>query len=90
MNKYQAACNNEGIHFYPLVVETFGGWHSESEAVIVKLAAQLARQTDGDLEETKRHLFQRLSIFLTRGNAALLTSRNPQNVDAIIDGDLDF
>ena len=25
--RFSAACNKEGIEFYPLVVETFGGWH---------------------------------------------------------------
>ena len=90
MNKYYTACNNEGIQFFPLVVETFGGWHNESEAVITKLAAQLARQTGGETAETKRHLFQRLVVLLVRGNAALITTRAPQDSDAIVDGILDF
>ena len=67
-----------------------GGWHEESEKVISKLARQLASQSGQRYEETSRHLFQRLSILLNRGNSALITNRIPTSVDAIIDGDLDY
>ena len=74
-----------------LVVETFGGWHSQSELVLTTLASQLASQTGGLLSETKRHLFQRLSVLLARGNSNMIVYRTPQSqyASANIDGDLD-
>ena len=42
------------VTFNRLDVKTFGGWHNESEAVISKLAAQLARQTGGESNEKTR------------------------------------
>ena len=89
-NKYFESCNNEGIQFYPLIVETFGGWHPDSEAIITKLASQLASQSGGVTAEVSRHLFQRLGILLARGNASLITTRSPQYVEASVDGDVDI
>ena len=90
LNKYSTACENEGIKFYPVIVETFGGWHHKSEEVLNKLAHQLASKTGGSRAETTAHFYQRLGILLTRGNAALIISRTPDYVDASIDGDLDI
>ena len=89
MNKYHTSCDMEGIQFYPIIVETFGGWHPESEAQIRNLGDQLASRTGGDTDETCRHLFQRLSILLARGNANLILRRTPDHADPEIDGDLD-
>ena len=90
LEKYANNCNNEGIKFYPLVVETLGGWHSDALEVIAKLARQLSSHTGGEIEEITRHLFQRLGVLLARGNAALILNRMPCHPDAIIDGDLDL
>ena len=90
LEKYANNCNNEGIKFYPLVVETLGGWHSDALEVIAKLARQLSSHTGGENEEVTRHLFQRLGVLLARGNAALILNRMPCHPDAIIDGDLDL
>ena len=70
-------------------METLGGWHLESEKTIPKLAHHLASHTGATREETSRHIFQRLSILLTKGNAALILSRSPDTVEAVVDGDLD-
>ena len=51
---------------------------------------QLASHTGGKRDEIKIHLFQRLGIVLTRGNANLILRRRPNQVDAIVDGDLDI
>ena len=88
-NKYTQACENEGIKFFPVIVETFGGWHKESELVITKLARQLASQTGAASQDTIQHLYQRLGILLTRANANLILYRNPTHVDGRIDGDID-
>ena len=54
-NKYTQVCENEGIKFFPVIVETFGGWHKESELVISKLARQLASQTGVPCQDTIQH-----------------------------------
>ena len=41
------------------------------------LAAALARQTGQEEGEAQRHLFQRLSLGLMRGNATMLVCRGP-------------
>ena len=51
LSKYSGACNSEGIDFFPMVVETFGGWIAVE--VILKLARQLASHTGGDSEEVR-------------------------------------
>ena len=89
-NKYNTACENEGIKFFPLIVETFGGWHAESEIVLTKLGRQLASYTGNVSDDTVRHFYQRLGILLARGNASLINHRNPNHADAIVDGDQDF
>ena len=44
--------------------------------------------------EQTRYLFQRLSLLLMRGNAALILNRTPvhadADADAVVDGDQDF
>ena len=90
MTKFNNVCKKEGINFFPLVVETFGGWHKNSIVILDRIARQLAAHTGVPDEETKRHFYQRLSILLTKGNAALILRRRPDTSDPMIDGDLDF
>ena len=89
LNKYYTLCQSEGIQFFPVVMETLGGWHRDGIDVVAKLARQLASHTGGDSEEISRHLFQRLSILLARGNAALILNRMPIHPEAVVDGDQD-
>ena len=79
--------------FVPLVVETLGGWEEQGEKQIKRIGAALARQagqeevkklasaqarqTGEDQSEVTRHIYQRLSVILARGNAALLLNRFP-------------
>ena len=88
--KYQTPCKNEGIEFFPLSVETLGGWHPESLLVLKNLARHLASHSGNTFEETQRHFLQRLSILLMRGNSALILSRHTTQIDAKVDGDLDI
>ena len=37
MRTYHARCETEGIAFFPLVVNTFGGWHDMALTAITKL-----------------------------------------------------
>ena len=71
------ACSAPRIAFIPLPVETFGGWHSEAEKQIERIGRELARSTSGtDQKTSTNHLFQRLSLTLQKGNAALILSRS--------------
>ena len=53
-------------------VETMGGWHEQIVGQVKKLGSALARQTGQD-SEAIRHLAQRQSILLVKGNSALLS-----------------
>ena len=81
-----AACRREGMVFIPLPVETLGGWHDQAVQQVKKLGAALSRQTGQEESEAIRHLFQRLSVLLVRGNAALFLNRIPSFPATVIDG----
>ena len=67
-----------------------GAWHPQAIKVLTKIGRQLARQTGKEDSEVLRHMFERLSILLMRGNASLLTSRSPdQTIPQEIDGDIE-
>ena len=73
-------CRARGIHFQPLVVETFGGWDKDALVFLKKLAGQGARSWGKSHALEIKHFFQRMSIALQRGNASLLISRDPEPV----------
>jgi hypothetical protein len=77
MTKSYDKCRQAGVEFIPLAVETLGGWDQDAISNIRKLGHHLARHSSTDDSSTIRHLFQRLSIFLQRGNAILLLGRRP-------------
>ena len=81
-----AACRREGMVFIPLPVETLGGWHDQAVQQVKKLGAALSRQTGQEESEAIRHLFQRLSVLLVKGNAALFLNRIPSFPATVIDG----
>ena len=85
-NQYGEACLNQGITFAPLPVETFGGWHNTAAEHIKRLGKALGRNTGQDEGDTTRHLFQRLSVLLVRGNVSLLINRIPDFPGAEVDG----
>ena len=70
-------CRQQGISFIPLAADTFGGWHGVAAEQVQKLGRALARQSGEDEDQTVRHLFQKLSLLLMRGNSALLINRVP-------------
>jgi hypothetical protein len=80
------ACRREGMVFVPMPWETLGGWHEETVEQVKKLASVQARQTGEDRSEAIRHLYQKLSVLLTRGNAALFLNRQPSFPSPDIDG----
>ena len=69
-------CRSQGIFFQPLVCETFGGWDRDAIAFLKELARLKARRWGSDTAQEIKFLFQRLSVALQRGNAALIIDRN--------------
>ena len=57
-------------------METFGGWDKDAIKILKDIARLGARRwAKNDAIEIK-HFFQRLSVALQRGNAALLVNRD--------------
>ena len=81
-----ASCQREGMVSIPLPAETLGGWHDQAVLQVRKLGSALARQTGQEESVAIGHLFQRLSVLLVRGNAALFLNRIPSFPDSEIDG----
>ena len=75
---------------FPLVVDTFGGWHKDSLEVITKLGRQVSRQTGKEEDEIVRQLRQRVAILLVRDNVNMFDSRTPSYPQAVIDADVDI
>ena len=78
MRSHHANCQAQGIFFQPLVVETFGGWDSDALVFLKELGRQDARRWGKDSALEIKYFFQRLSVALQRGNAALLLERDPE------------
>ena len=89
VRKYEQQCAAEGIHFLPVVVDTFRGWHPSALATLKKLGHQLARNVGREDVKVVRHLRQRLSILLVRDNVALLCARTPTYPSPDVDKDSD-
>ena len=86
MAKHGEGCRRAGVKFVPLPMETLGGWHDVTVQEVKKMGSALARHTGADDSDTQRHLVQRLSILLIKGNAALLLNRVPNFPPSSIDG----
>ena len=63
----------------PMAADTLGGWHTAAVEQVKKLGSALARQRGEDEQLEVRHLFQRLSLLLQKGNSALLVNRTPED-----------
>ena len=72
--------------FLPLPIESLGGMHPTTVLELKKIARAQARAKGQEDEEAIRHLFQRMSILLMKGNSALLASREPDFDCPTIDG----
>ena len=88
IRKYWARCEAEGIAFFPLAVDTYGGWHEAGLKTLTKLGRQLARATGRDEGDTVRHLRQRVAVLLVRDNMAMLASRTPTFSPASVNGEI--
>ena len=74
-----AACQQQGLIFLPVAMETLGGMHKVAVEQMKRLGVAVARHQGSDERVATRQLFQRLSLTLMRGNAALVTSRRPED-----------
>ena len=61
---------------HPLVVETFGGWDADALKHLKLLGRHAARRWGKNDALEIKYFFQRLSVALQRGNAALLINRD--------------
>ena len=77
MGAVAADCSRQGITFIPMAAESLGGWHKVAVDQVLKLGGALARNTGQEEQEAKQQLWQKLSILLMKGNAALFTNRIP-------------
>ena len=75
--KHQPACNAQGISFIPLAAESLGSWHQSAIAEIKKLGSAHARHTGEEESTGIARLFQKVSVALMKGNAALFNNRVP-------------
>ena len=77
LREVEEACRRQGILFLPLAVESLGGWHEVAIDQIRKLGGALARHTGEEEGVVVQRLFQKLSLQLMKGNAAILTNSIP-------------
>ena len=74
---HSAACQEVGVNFIPLITEAIGGWGEGASQVISSIGRLMGQRLGSDINDTTRHLFQRLAMSLWRGNAAMWLARSP-------------
>ena len=84
--RYANCCEEEGVVFAPLAVDTLGGWHDSALVVIDKLGRHLARAVGRVEAALMLHLRQRLGVVFLRDNVSLLGSRAPVKASAQVTG----
>jgi hypothetical protein len=73
--KNAEACDEAGVDFIPLAVETFGGWAPQARAAIKKIAGYWGARKGRPREKAVNEVHQTLSVTLQRGNAAMMVAR---------------
>ena len=71
------ACRSVWVHLVPIVAETLGGWSEGGIDTITSIGRLQGQRLGIPPPDSTRHLFQRLSISLWKGNAALWIRRQP-------------
>ena len=79
LRKVGEDCRRKGIICLPIAANSLGGWHPVAVEQMQKLGSAIARQTGQEESEVMRQLFQHLSLYLMKGNAAILTNRIPDH-----------
>ena len=82
--RYGEKCEREGIGFCPFILDTFGAFHERAVIETKKLGQALAQATGQSDSETIKHLFQRLSVLLIRGNATFIIAHVPTIVESCV------
>ena len=77
MATHAASCRAVGVSFIPLAVESLGGWSDVAAKTISRIGRLLGQRLGIPPSITSRQLFQRCSVSLWRGNAALWLHRFP-------------
>ena len=84
MAAHAVSCRAVGVSFIPLAIESLGGWSELGAKTISHIGRLLGQRLGICPSTTSRHLFQRCSVSLWRGNAALWLNRFPP-VSSFID-----
>ena len=72
---HYAPCASASISFIPLLFESLDGLSSLTSQTISAICLHLAQRIGASSAITRRHLYQKCSISLWRGNAALWLHR---------------
>jgi hypothetical protein len=70
--KFGKRCQDEGLGFIPLVVESLGRWHNDSLEVLLLIASRAAARCNEDIQYARKMFINRLSVCLQKGNAAII------------------
>ena len=84
-SKYGPQCEAEGLTFVPLPTDTFGAWHDLAAKHLRKLGSALSQATGTEESTIIKHIFERLSVLIVRGNMSLLLNRIPEVNEPQID-----
>ena len=87
MAAHAESCRAIGVSFVPLVMETLGGLSQQAVDTLSSIGRFVGQRLGIPPSESTRHLFQRCSISLWRGNATLWVHRRPPrhpSVDGIL------
>ena len=79
MAAHKESCHAVGVSFTPMVIESLGGWSEIASHNISRIGRLMGQRSGSPPSESTRHLFQRLSITLWRGNANMWLKRLPTN-----------
>ena len=76
-SKHEKNCEEQGISFFPLAVETLGGWSALAIKTLksVAILADARRSGSRDARVAPVRLLQSLSVCLMRGNATMIVIR---------------
>jgi len=77
ISAHEAACSAAGISFVPLVMESIGGMSASTVNTLTCIGRLLGQRLGIPPSDSIRHLLQRCSISVWRGNAALWLRRSP-------------
>jgi hypothetical protein len=75
-SKYIEPCNERGVDFQAMVVETYGAWDPAALIILNEIANQYAKHQQLDPAAAAERLFTKLSVTLMRLNARMMLVRS--------------